>query len=124
MKKRYVPLFEEYSQDEENNGVITYIDFDKQNERSRELNKPKGNIENNEDDGDRVIDTDMGEILKDCMIYIMSEEDKSSKQAYLDELAGVNTIEDIVQTGIFHDAIGKFIGFGDDDKSIIISTDY
>jgi len=45
MKKRYVPLFEEYSQDEENNGVRTYIDFDKQNERSRELNKPKGNIE-------------------------------------------------------------------------------
>lgn len=45
MKKRYVPLFEEYSQDEENNGVRTYIDFDKQNERSRELNKPKGNDE-------------------------------------------------------------------------------
>ena len=45
MKKRYVPLFEEYSQDEENNGVGTYIDFDKQNERSRELNKPKGNDE-------------------------------------------------------------------------------
>ena len=41
MRKRYVPLFEEYSQDEENNGVRTYIDFDKQNERSRELNKPK-----------------------------------------------------------------------------------
>lgn len=45
MKKRYVPLFEEYSQDEENNGVGAYIDFDKQNERSRELNKPKGNDE-------------------------------------------------------------------------------
>lgn len=45
MKKRYVPLFEEYSQDEENNGMRTYIDFDKQNERSRELNRPKGNDE-------------------------------------------------------------------------------
>lgn len=45
MKKRYVPLFEEYSEGEENSGARTYIDFDKQNEISRELNKPKGNDE-------------------------------------------------------------------------------
>lgn len=54
----------------------------------------------------------------DYAIYAIGEE----KTAYLKELAKCDEWETFVNSGVFHDAIGKVIEW--DNESVLVITDY
>lgn len=56
---------------------------------------------------------DLANILRECASYVESEDNYTCNQFYFDE---------ITNTGLFHDAIGKVIER--DIKKVIIVTDY
>lgn len=55
------------------------------------------------------------EILRDMASYVENLEEDCERDYYFTM---------IVQTGLFHDAIGKMIGFDDDFTSVSVTTDY
>lgn len=87
MKRRFVPLFEEFTQ-----GAT------------------------------RQVPADLNALFDECIDYIKSEEDLEQKRNYMSELASANSVDELVNTGIFHDAVGKFVSM--DGNMIAVSNDY
>ena len=60
------------------------------------------------------------QLYTDCVEYINNCED--GKEEYLKELATCDTWEKFINSGIFHDAIGKVTDYSETEVSVI--TDY
>jgi len=105
--KKYVPLFEEYFQDEENNGVRTYIDFDKQNER-RYLERRRGGHEEREKN--KLHPKDKNE-LQDMIVKAIAKNGPEADLNHID----TSEIEDM------SDLFGSYYRY-DDDKTKILRS--
>lgn len=58
-------------------------------------------------------------LVNDCRSYMESnDDDEDELRGYEQELAQAHTLEELLRTGIFHDACGKFYKFSEDGKRI------
>lgn len=64
--------------------------------------------------------------IEQCHIYILSaiidEESEKTITAYMDEIKRLTTWKQLINTGIFHDAIGKVVN--STDSYVEIETEY